>query len=491
MRPSVVALLTLLLVAGAPTAGAQCAGFSDVPTTSGFCANVAWIKNRNITQGCAPGLYCPNDPVTRLQMAAFLNRLGDALLPTTCAVGQVLKWNGTAWACAADAGTGGVGGGPGRRGLVDTLHGSAGTGEYASIAIGQDGLPLVAYYDQGNGDLRLLRCADAGCAVSTSVAVDTVGNVGQWPSLTVRNDGRPAISYYDVGNSALKVAICADAACTTAATFTVDNAADVGKYSAIVNDWGINPQGITVVYYDATNRNLKAAACGFGASCAAPTVVTVAATGDVGQWAAVTVDGYGFLTIAYYDASNRQVMLASCVFAISDCAAPFVRTLADVAPGTADSLGITTSGSGFPVVAYMRRGEAPFDQAFVATCDDTSCTTPRSVPVNLNFGTGLYPAQRTGMATGPDGVPIAFFGLSPSTSCATATLATSTNYAVRCTDPQCTAVTFASHAAFGMSPSATHGVDGLPIFAYHRCGSNVVGTLHCANAACAGAWRRP
>lgn len=41
-------------------------------------------------------LYCPNDSVTRKQMAAFLSRLGDALLPLTCATGQILKWNGTA-----------------------------------------------------------------------------------------------------------------------------------------------------------------------------------------------------------------------------------------------------------------------------------------------------------------------------------------------------------------------------------------------------------
>ncbi len=37
-----------------------------------------WIKNRGITLGCnVPGtLYCPNLNVTRLQMAAFMYRLG-------------------------------------------------------------------------------------------------------------------------------------------------------------------------------------------------------------------------------------------------------------------------------------------------------------------------------------------------------------------------------------------------------------------------------
>jgi hypothetical protein len=65
------------------SANAQsCVGFTDVLASSQFCANVEWLKNRRITTGCTSAtLYCPNNTVTRLQMAAFLNRLGDALTP--------------------------------------------------------------------------------------------------------------------------------------------------------------------------------------------------------------------------------------------------------------------------------------------------------------------------------------------------------------------------------------------------------------------------
>ena len=64
---------------------APCAGFTDTDDAvvgTAFCQNVEWVRNRQITFGC-PGvnLYCPNAPVTRLQMAAFLNRLGNALEP--------------------------------------------------------------------------------------------------------------------------------------------------------------------------------------------------------------------------------------------------------------------------------------------------------------------------------------------------------------------------------------------------------------------------
>jgi hypothetical protein len=61
---------------------APCAGFTDVDTSSSFCPNVEWLKNRQITLGCTSAtLYCPGDAVSRLAMAAFLNRLGTALTP--------------------------------------------------------------------------------------------------------------------------------------------------------------------------------------------------------------------------------------------------------------------------------------------------------------------------------------------------------------------------------------------------------------------------
>jgi hypothetical protein len=73
--------LALALVVSASAIAAPCAGFTDVDDTGPFCPNVTWIRNRNITLGCEAGLYCPTAPVSRLAMAAFLNRLGDVVLP--------------------------------------------------------------------------------------------------------------------------------------------------------------------------------------------------------------------------------------------------------------------------------------------------------------------------------------------------------------------------------------------------------------------------
>jgi alpha-tubulin suppressor-like RCC1 family protein len=56
-----------------------CGGFADVQTGTPFCANVAWSRNRMITAGCLPGLYCPEASATRLAIAAFVSRAGAAL----------------------------------------------------------------------------------------------------------------------------------------------------------------------------------------------------------------------------------------------------------------------------------------------------------------------------------------------------------------------------------------------------------------------------
>lgn len=47
--------------------------FDDLPLTT-FRPDIVWLAEQRITGGCGPGRYCPNDPVTRDQMASFLTR---------------------------------------------------------------------------------------------------------------------------------------------------------------------------------------------------------------------------------------------------------------------------------------------------------------------------------------------------------------------------------------------------------------------------------
>ena len=89
-RSAIAAVAFVSAITPTAAQAAPCAGFTDVDSTvvgASFCQNVEWIKNRQVTLGCTSAtLYCPNDPVSRLAMAAFMNRLGNALTPVQLAI---------------------------------------------------------------------------------------------------------------------------------------------------------------------------------------------------------------------------------------------------------------------------------------------------------------------------------------------------------------------------------------------------------------------
>ena len=63
----------------------------------------------------------------------------------------------------------------------------------------------------------MAHCSDLACTAATLTTVDSAGSVGQYSSVTIGADGLALISYYDETNGDLKVAHCSNVACTAAA----------------------------------------------------------------------------------------------------------------------------------------------------------------------------------------------------------------------------------------------------------------------------------
>jgi hypothetical protein len=55
--------------------------FNDVPSNHIFYNEIGRLSARGITQGCDVGFFCPDDAVTRQQMAAFIIRALGILNP--------------------------------------------------------------------------------------------------------------------------------------------------------------------------------------------------------------------------------------------------------------------------------------------------------------------------------------------------------------------------------------------------------------------------
>ena len=65
--------MSVFLVTSLGQSPASCTGrFADVPVGDPFCGFVEQLAANGITGGCGGGRFCPNDPITRGQMAVFL-----------------------------------------------------------------------------------------------------------------------------------------------------------------------------------------------------------------------------------------------------------------------------------------------------------------------------------------------------------------------------------------------------------------------------------
>ena len=144
---------------------------------------------------------------------------------------------------------------------ITTVDATTSVGRYTSIAIGTDGLPVISYSVGSTQDLRMLPCGNAACtAGNTITTADATGYVGQYTSITIGADGLPVVSYFDESpNYDLKVLHCGNAACSAGnMAVTVDATGNVGYHTSIT----IGVDGLPVVsYHDATGVDLKVVHC--------------------------------------------------------------------------------------------------------------------------------------------------------------------------------------------------------------------------------------
>jgi hypothetical protein len=61
--------------------------------------------------------------------------------------------------------------------------------------------------------LKVAHCNNAACSTATTATLDSTGGVGLWTSVAIGADGLGLISYRDQMNGDLKVAHCSSVLC--------------------------------------------------------------------------------------------------------------------------------------------------------------------------------------------------------------------------------------------------------------------------------------
>ena len=264
-------------------------------------------------------------------------------------------------------------------------------GYYTSLELDADGNPVVSYYDQTNGNLKVLHCNDPDCVGGDSIAIaDSGGNfgadvVGTHTSLALDATGKPVISYHDVTNGDLKVVHCDDPACQDGQSqnaYRADTADLVGYYTSLELDGDGNP---VVSYYDVTNGDLKLLHCYDPACATGGTVERVDLIDRVGLWTSLALDGAGKPVISYFDATNSALKVVHCD--IASCADGQLDEIVDNAGdvGSWSSLVLDTDGN--PVISYYDATNDLNGDLKALHCDNPTCAA--SPPVTDIDGDGI------------------------------------------------------------------------------------------------------
>lgn len=160
--------LRLVLAAAAalaltvPTAVLAANGFEDVPESNVFRNDIAWLAEADVTRGCNPPQntrFCPEDSVTRQQMAAFMHRL---------AMNRVVDAGRLQGMTAAEI-IAAAGGSSGGSLDADTLDGRDST-----FFAGAADLPKVETVTES------LSCGGRGFFPSNSAEMGAIGNSGRY-----------------------------------------------------------------------------------------------------------------------------------------------------------------------------------------------------------------------------------------------------------------------------------------------------------------------
>jgi predicted regulator of Ras-like GTPase activity (Roadblock/LC7/MglB family) len=325
--------------------------------------------------------------------AGFADDIDDDVLGgLSCANGEIAKWDGSAWQCAADQTGAGTLNRPGFARIAVDSGGYV--GGHTSVTVGTDGLPLISYYDSTNGDLKVAHCGNAACTSSTTTTVDSGGGVGWETSLTVGADGLPVISYYDVSNADLKVAHCGNAACSAGNTiFTFVSADTVGRYTSVT----VGADGLPVISYcHMTNAELRVAHCG-NAACNGGNTITTVDSGYVGAHTSVTVGADGLAVISYYDVINNDLKVAHCGNAA--CNGGNTITTVDSGGNVGSYTSVTVGADGLPLISYYDLDNGDLK---VAHCGNAACTSSITTTVDYGGDVGQY----TSLTVGADGQPV-------------------------------------------------------------------------------------
>ena len=177
-----------------------------------------------------------------------------------------------------------------------------------------DGLP-VAVFSQSVGSvwsLQVVKCGNASCSSGNSFNSVVSSTQGLYVNIAKGNDGYPVISYFDYTTKKDYVIIkCGDASCSTGNTSIIVHNFSTDSSGLVWNDLVIGSNGYPVMsYYDYVDWDLQIFKCGNIACSSGNTLETISSADSIGLYNSVTIGTDNFPVVSYFDSTNNVLKFA-------------------------------------------------------------------------------------------------------------------------------------------------------------------------------------
>ncbi|MFL5799364.1 MAG: hypothetical protein ACJ77A_15705 [Actinomycetota bacterium] len=271
-------------------------------------------------------------------------------------------------------------------------------GVETSIAIGADGLPVIAHWDEHDGDLIVTHCGNAACSFgnqSTTAVEGSGAQLGSLPSIAIGSDKLPVMTYFDDTANVLLLTRCNDVACAgqDESLTTVDTGTD-GPSSITI---GVD--GLPIISY-AKGGLLKTAHCGNAACDSGNVMHTLDAGGGAGR-SSITIglDGNPVMSYVVGGFPGYHVKVAHC----GNASCTSGNTTKTIGPGGTDTA-IAIGFNGTPYLSYFLETTQFVADTYlkVVHCGNATCSSGN---VTKTLGP-IYAGSHTDLVVGIDGRPL-------------------------------------------------------------------------------------
>lgn len=357
-----------------------------------------------------------------------------------------------------------------------------------SLAIGADGLPVVAYRTLGN-KLRVARCNDRDCADVTRIELTGTYFTSAHFSLEITPNGYPGIAFQDNAERRLDVVRCVTVDCTGGGHvfFTIDPGPnDVGAYV----DWAFGPDNrAAFAYRDFTAGTLLLARCTTPA-CGAVDIETLDGGGQVrsGDFAALAFAGRAepFVSAKWENFTGVNDMVGvhafDCSMAPCSDAQQTIYYQVDTPAGIGQDMAIGPDDR--PVFSHVGHAE---NILLYGRCVDADCSGNVNAAVLDDGDFALDFDDSTSIGVRPDGRPvIAYQRQSASIPTFTAL------YVVECGDEHCLSFErvlierSGDHLVTGIDADLAIDDDGAVVLAWFDQSALDVKLARCGAQGCEG-----